>query len=118
MFGNPGHEADTPRFAGNDKAKARGYHTSATACANGKDVAREHLHAEEEPQLQKETSDQGAPETAGGAYASRDSPRAQASQPTEGMSNADIVAEQSAGTTTSPSEDDYNAAKPPGFAGG
>ena len=54
-------------------------------------MAREHLGADVTPQLQKESSDQGAPTTAGGAYASRDDPRAQASQPTEGKSQKQIV---------------------------
>jgi len=51
--------------------------------ADGEDIAREHLKGTEStPQLQKETSQQaGAPTTAGGAYASRDDPASQASQP-------------------------------------
>jgi uncharacterized OsmC-like protein len=39
---------------------------------NGEEIAREHLHAELEPQLQKERSEQGCPEARGGAYASRE----------------------------------------------
>lgn len=43
------------------------------------------------PQLQRETSEAGAPTTAGGAYASRDDPAAQAAQPTAGRSSKQIV---------------------------
>ena len=43
------------------------------------------------PQLQRDTSEQGASSTAGGAYASRDDPRAQAAQPTEGKSDEELV---------------------------
>mgnify|MGYP001811083415 CR=1 FL=1 len=46
---------------------------------------------EETPQLQKETSQQGASTTAGGAYASRDDPKSQAAQPTAGKSQKQIV---------------------------
>jgi hypothetical protein len=62
-----------------------------TPPADGEDVAREHLHADVTPQLQKESSEQGASPTAGGAYGSRDDPSAQASQPTEGKSQKQIV---------------------------
>lgn len=49
------------------------------------------MNAEAAPQLQKGTSEQGAGSTAGGAYASRDDPRAQAAQPTQGKSDKQIV---------------------------
>ncbi|KAL4524666.1 hypothetical protein Ndes2526A_g06781 [Nannochloris sp. 'desiccata'] len=95
--------------------------------ANGEDVAREHLDPNnKEPQLQKEQSEQGAEETRGGAYASRDSPRAQASPPTEGKSDEQLVTEQTAGAKTNPdghetgeSEDKGGSepvTSPPGFA--
>lgn len=135
--GNPGSEADSPRFkgtAGRGKAKtaasARGFHTQSGVfwAANGEDVAREHLDPNnKEPQLQKEQSEQGAEETRGGAYASRDSPRAQASPPTEGKSDEQLVTEQTAGAKTNPdghetgeSEDKGGSepvTSPPGFAG-
>jgi hypothetical protein len=54
-------------------------------------VAREHLNADVTPQLQKESSEKGPSPTAGGAYGSRDDPKAQASQPTEGKSQKQIV---------------------------
>jgi len=59
------------------KISSHGFHTFAASCyvANGEDVARENVHAEVAPQLQQERKQ--APETAGGAYASRDSPRAE-----------------------------------------
>jgi hypothetical protein len=81
--GNPGKQADSPQFAGtggknNGVPKSRGFHTVSSVWGkDGEEIAREHLHAEEEPQIQKETSEKGSPQTAGGAYASRDSPRAQ-----------------------------------------
>lgn len=89
--------------------------------ADGEDVAREHLHAEQEPQIQKETSEQGAGETAGGAYTSRDSPSAQAAQPVGDKSGEEIVAEQGAGATIHPDEagnaEEGRPMKPPGSAG-
>ena len=89
--------------------------------ANGEDVAREHLHAAIEPHIQKEQREKGSPETSGGAYASRDSPRAQAAPPTEGKSNGNLVKEQTAGATTDPDKsvrkDEKPDATPPGFAG-
>jgi len=135
--GNPGSEADSPQFAGTagqGKAKtaasARGYHTQSSVfwAANGEDVAREHLDPnKQEPQVQKEQSEQGAEETRGGAYASRDSPRAQASPPTEGKSDEQLVAEQTAGAKTHPSGHETGKSEekggsepvtsPPGFAG-
>jgi hypothetical protein len=121
--GDPGSEADAPRFAGTGgrgapAATARRRRTSAEllAAADGEDVARQHLHAEQAPQLQKETSEKGAAETAGGAYGSRDSPLAQAAQPTGGKSDKDVIEEQTAGSTTSPADDD-DVNTPPGFAG-
>ena len=121
---NPGKEADSPQFAGtagHGAPSSRGIHTYAPLYwAIGEDVAREHLGAKDEPQIQKEQSEKGAPETAGGAYASRDSPRAQAAPPTEGKSDERLVQEQTAGATTKPEEStrrDEETAKPPGFAG-
>lgn len=130
-------------------------------CADGEEVAREHLHAELDPQLQKDRSEYGSPRTAGGAYASRDDVRSEgksdsqyyniqqllvisvasiwlktqllrfdddqfcfsfvhaASQPTKGMTDEQIVAEQTAGTTIHPDRQDKEkeSDEPPGFAG-
>ena len=123
-----GKEGDSPKFSGTQGqgkpaavAAGRRFHSAAWARANGEDVAREHLHAELEPQLQKETSEEGAPETRGGAYASRDSPRAQAAPPTDGLSEKDIIEQQTAGADTPPKvpTDDEGEEGPraPGFAG-
>lgn len=60
-------------------------------CTDGEDVAREHMRADTAPQLQKETSEKGSSFTAGGAYASRDDPQAQASQPTQGKTEERVV---------------------------
>ncbi|KAL4426177.1 hypothetical protein ABPG77_007459 [Micractinium sp. CCAP 211/92] len=117
--GQPSREADAPQFAGTGgraRPSARGYSTLAgrarslfttAATAQGKDgedVAREHLKGTgSTPQLKKETSQEaGAPTTAGGAYASRDDPASQASQPTGGKSQEQIVQEQGAGSTVHP----------------
>lgn len=54
-------------------------------------MAREHMGAHAAPQLQRDTSEAGAPTTAGGAYASRDDPAAQAAQPTAGKSGEQII---------------------------
>ncbi|KAL4431286.1 hypothetical protein ABPG75_006542 [Micractinium tetrahymenae] len=114
--GRPSREADSPQFTGTGgraRTSARGYATLAgprrglfttAAWAQGKDgedVAREHLKGSEyTPQLKKETSQEaGADTTAGGAYASRDDPASQASQPTKGKSQKQIVQEQGAGAT-------------------
>ncbi|PSC76388.1 zinc finger lsd1 subclass family isoform C [Micractinium conductrix] len=117
-----GREADAPQAAGGaaKPAGARGFATlasrrlaparrvSTSAYCRGKDgedVAREHLKGTEEtPQLQKETSQQGASTTAGGAYASRDDPKSQAAQPTAGKSQKQIVEEQGAGAFVHPEE--------------
>jgi uncharacterized OsmC-like protein len=135
--GNPGSEADSPRFSGTSghgKAKtaasARGFHTRSSVfwAANGEDIAREHLDPnKQEPQVQKEQSEKGAEETRGGAYASRDSIRAQAAQPTEGKSNEQLVKEQTAGAKTRPNGHETGESEekggskpvtsPPGFAG-
>lgn len=103
---DPGKHADAPQPENQGKQSTegrpktgQGYHTSAVLFNNGEDVARKNLGEADEPQIQKQTSEQGAPETAGGAYASRDSPRAQAAPPTEGKSNGDLVKEQTAGAT-------------------
>lgn len=117
--GKEAAQADAPRAAA-AAGGGRGLHTAAARMADGEDVARAHLGADKEPQIQKETSEKGAPETAGGAYASRDSPRAQAAQPTEGKSDADLVREQTASATTKPEESlhaDEAQPPPPEFAG-
>jgi hypothetical protein len=45
---------------------------------DGEDIAREHMQADKTPQLQKETSEQDAPETRGGSYAgAREAPSSQ-----------------------------------------
>lgn len=49
------------------------------------------MNAEAAPQLQKDRSETDSADTAGGAYASRDDPRAQAAQPIEGKSDEQIV---------------------------
>lgn len=49
------------------------------------------MQADKTPQLQKETSEKGASTTSGGAYSSRDDPRAQAAPPTEGKSEKQII---------------------------
>jgi hypothetical protein len=67
---------------------------------NGEDISREHLHAELEPQIQKETSEKGSPLTRGGAYASRDHPAAQG--PFWGEENGEVVEKETAGTTIHP----------------
>lgn len=106
--GNPGSEGDAPQFdgtRGHGAPSSRGLHTSAWRGRDGEDVARENLQADKTPQLQKGTSDQGAPETAGGAYGSRDSPRAQAAPPTEGKSDEELVKEQTAGAAVPPAKD-------------
>jgi putative redox protein len=135
--GNPGSQADSPQFNGangHGKAKsvasARGFHTQSGVfwAADGEDVAREHLDPDKkEPQVQKEQSQQGAEETKGGAYASRDSPRAQAGPPTEGKSDKQLVQEQTAGAKTHPDGRETGKSEekggsepvtpPPGFAG-
>jgi putative redox protein len=138
--GNPGSEADSPRFSGTSgqgKARARAFSTFTRGihtqngvfrAANGEDVAREHLDPDhKEPQVQKETSEKGASETSGGAYASRDSPRAQSAPPTEGKSDKQLVQDQTAGAKTKPSGDETGESEdkggtepvtsPPGFAG-
>lgn len=116
--GKEAAQADAPRAAA--AGGVRGLHTAAFLMVNGEDIAREHLGADKEPQIQKETSENGAPETAGGAYASRDSPRAQAAQPTEGKSDEELVQEQTASATTKPEESmhaDEAVPPPPEFAG-
>jgi len=67
---------------------------------NGEDISREHLHAEVEPQIQRETSEKGSPLTRGGAYASRDHPAAQG--PFWGEENGEVVEKETAGTTIHP----------------
>ncbi|EFN59543.1 hypothetical protein CHLNCDRAFT_138220 [Chlorella variabilis] len=111
--GDPGRDADAPQFAGAEgqgRASARGFasmarrglHSSASWGQDGEDVAREHMQADKTPQLQKETSEKGASTTSGGAYSSRDDPRAQAAPPTEGKSEKQIIQEQDAGATVHP----------------
>ncbi|PRW58590.1 short chain dehydrogenase reductase family isoform B [Chlorella sorokiniana] len=136
--GGSRREADAPQFAGTGgqgRATARafctlahrGLYTGPPAWAkDGEDVAREHMGAHAAPQLQKETSEKaGAATTAGGAYASRDDPEAQAAQPTQGKSDEQIVQEQGAGSTVHPQSAgnaeggapmDQGAAHSPGFA--
>lgn len=113
------HKKDTPTESGDipkpvsssppSDGSRRGYHTSRPLASEGREepdgeeIARQHLHAEVEPQLQKGMSDKGAPETAGGAYASRDVPKAQG-VPT-GESNKKVAQNQTAGTAE-PREDD------------
>jgi hypothetical protein len=107
-------------------ASARGFPTQSWvtfASADGEDVARDN----KEPRVQKETSEKGSPETSGGAYASRDSPRAHAAPPTEGKSDEQLVKQQTAGAKTKPSGDETGESEgkggsepvtaPPGFAG-
>jgi uncharacterized OsmC-like protein len=120
--GKEAAQADAPRAAAaGGGGGVRGLHTAAAlGMANGEDVAREHLGADKEPQIKKETSEQGAPETAGGAYASRDSPRAQAAPPTEGKSDEELVREQVAGAVIKPEESlhaDDAVPPPPELAG-
>lgn len=94
--------------------------TFSTGTRNGEDIAREHLGAEKEPQIQKEMSEKGAKETAGGAYASRDSPRAMAGPPTEGKSDKQIIEEQIAGAKVDvkkSEEKEKEAEETPSFAG-
>lgn len=105
----PSRKADMPK-----PASPRGLRTSAWHQADGEEVAREHLHAEVEPQLQKATSEQGSVDTAGGAYASRDSPKAQGMPPTDGKTDEEIVSEDTAGDNVTPDSKD---AKAPDFAG-
>lgn len=116
--GQSRRQADTPYQPEQPSAhKAfsnRSYHSSSCffiGANDGEDVARKNLGDQDEPQIQPGTSNQGAKETAGGAYASRDSPRAQAAQPTEGKSNGDIVKEQVAGASTG-NKDEHNSGGP------
>ena len=82
---------------------------------DGEEVARRNMQADEAPQLQKQRGKEApAPRTAGGAYAGRDDPRPEASQPTEaaGVSDTELVREQTA-TGVPPSA----AAPSPRYAG-
>lgn len=115
--GQSRRQADTPYQPEQPTAKkassSRSYHSSSyltIGADDGEDVARKNLGDKDEPQIQISTSNRGAKETAGGAYASRDSPRAQAAQPTDGKSNGDIVKEQVAGAATT-SEDRHSSDK-------
>eukprot|EP00887_Chlorella_sp_A99_P005749 scaffold1.g5749.t1 len=55
----------TPAAARALAGASRRLHSAPCALKDGEDVAREHLGAENEPQIQKQTSEQGADETAG-----------------------------------------------------
>ena len=106
--GSSGREADSPQYVGSGgggggSGGSRGFHSSAGQGMNGEDEARKNLHAEVEPQLQKKPAET-APFSDSCAYASRDSPRAQAGPPTEGKSDEQLVEEQTAGANTKPEE--------------
>lgn len=84
---------------------------------DGEEIARKNLGPEEEPQIQADWNCHKSSRTSGGSYSNRDDPKAQASPPTDGKTDEQIIKEQTAGPPeTLKTKEDQSAAPKKSFA--